>query len=53
MYWRKDKYGNGGWCVQINFQGRKIYLGSFQDLNEAEAAYNHAALKYHGKFANF
>ena len=42
----------GKWRVKIAVNRRQIFLGLFDDLTEAGAAYAEAALKYHGDFAN-
>lgn len=39
------------WQVKIRSQGRQIYLGIFDNLDEASAAYASAAAKHHGEFA--
>ena len=39
------------WRTQINAQGKRIHVGVFATLEEASAAYDQAALKYHGQFA--
>ena len=39
------------WQATIRFQGRNINLGRFDCKEKAAAAYNRAALQYHGKFA--
>lgn len=45
--------GNTGrpWASYINFEGKKISLGSYETEVEAARAYNHAALQYHQDFA--
>jgi len=35
------------WLAQIGHQGKRIYLGRFDDIVEAQAAYAEAAAKYH------
>jgi len=41
------------WLAQIAFNGKHIYLGYSPTPEKAHEAYCVAALKYHGKFANF
>lgn len=43
----------GSFRARIRVNGKKISLGSFKTAEEAKAAYERAALKYHGKFARF
>jgi hypothetical protein len=44
---------NGGkcWRARIRINGKRIYLGSFEDEIAAAKAYDEAAKKYHGQFA--
>ena len=42
---------NQAWESRIKTHGKRIYLGLFKDINKAAAAYNTAAIKYHGDFA--
>lgn len=47
------RYKNKPWRVEIRVNdGNKITIGYFADLTEAAKAYDKAALKYHGEFAN-
>lgn len=45
---------NGGrcWRVRIRANGKRIYLGSFEDEMEAAKIYDIAAKKYHGEYAS-
>lgn len=40
------------WYVRIGVNGKSKYIGCFKDDIEAARAYNEAAIKYHGEFAN-
>jgi hypothetical protein len=40
------------WKAQIMYEGEGVYLGAFTCLIKAAKAYDTAALKYHGEFAN-
>ncbi len=39
------------WQAQIKHDGKRFYLGSFDTIEEADAAYRLAAQKHHGDFA--
>ena len=39
------------WSARIGYKGRNLYLGVFDDIREAAAAYNEAATRLHGEFA--
>lgn len=43
---------NRKWRARINPKGKHISLGSFHNELDAAKAYNRAAIKYFGKFAN-
>lgn len=43
---------SGRWTAQISIENRKRHLGMFGDEIQAARAYDHAATKQFGKFAN-
>lgn len=47
--WHKQRQK---WIALIGVNGVLKYLGYFEDLEKAAAAYQTAAIKYHGEFAN-
>ena len=48
VFWEKSAKR---WRAQLSFEGRKIHLGLFHDINDAARAYNKAIIVHHGKFA--
>ncbi len=42
---------NNKYKAEIKANKKKYYLGSYISINDAARAYNYAALKYHGEFA--
>jgi len=46
--WHK---GMNKWTANIGINGKREYIGSFSDKDEAARAYNQAAIKHHGEFA--
>ncbi len=45
------KHG-AGWVVQVSRDGKNKYVGIYKTEGEAALAYNEAAIKAHGEFAN-
>ena len=47
-YYTKDNK----WRAMIKFNNLRIHIGFYIDPKDAARAYNEAAVKYHGEFAN-
>ena len=47
--WKKD---SKKWAAQIQVDGKKIWLGVYEDKNDAHQAYMKAAVEHFGEFAN-
>ena len=49
VYWNKS---HGKWMARININNKTVFLGLFDDLNNAAYAYKNAAIELHGNFIN-
>jgi hypothetical protein len=49
VHWCKE---HKSWRAKIMVDGKAIYIGSFKNKEDAALAYDVAAKKYHGEFAN-
>jgi hypothetical protein len=47
IHWKR----NNTWKAEIMYNKNKVNLGYYKNINDAAKAYNYAALKYHGEFA--
>lgn len=50
IYWHKQ---NHNWCAHIKVDGKSKHIGCYDSEEEAAKAYDDAARKYYGDFANF
>jgi len=49
VHWKKL---SNKWYSEIRYKNKSIHLGCFINIMDAARAYNAAAIKYHGEFAN-
>ena len=49
VFWNKQ---TAQWRAQIRSKGKRIHIGLFDSINEAENAIKNARTVYHGNFAN-
>ena len=49
VIWHKSE---GRWCAQLMKDGKRVHIGLFEDIGEAEFAVREARAKLHGEFAN-
>lgn len=49
VYWKKQ---DKKWCVRVRFDGKRKFLGLYDDLELAELVAIEARNKYHGEYAN-
>ena len=47
IHWKR----NNTWKAEIMYNKNKVNLGYYKNINDAARAYNYAAQKYHGEFA--
>jgi hypothetical protein len=43
---------DSNWRARIQLNKKEIHIGCYINIKDAARAYNEAALKYHGEFAN-
>lgn len=48
VYWHKSRQR---WMARISYDSKTVWLGYFDDEDDAAIAYNLASMKYHGEFA--
>lgn len=48
VYWNKNM---SKWYSQLKVNNKRIHIGFFNEVEEAALAYDKAAMKYHGEFA--